>query len=114
MSTFLPDTNNPYEFQSHLISGVGPYSDPLSIYSAGHKTYSSNLISGTPDISGVVENINLLNNDIKNPSGFEQIKLFKQNIIEDQVIPGNLSGLSIDLKFTSFNIETEENVYLNL
>lgn len=114
MSNFLPETNNPYEFQSHLLSGVGPYNDPLSIYSKGHKTYSKNLITGLPDISGIVENIDIINNGSNTNLQQDQVKLFKQVITEDITIPIDRSGLSVNLKFTSFNVETQGNVFKNL
>jgi hypothetical protein len=113
-------TNNPSEFSSNLISGLGPYYDPNSIYSAGHRTYlvdSKNNITDQKDISGIVENIEMLGKEspfsnFTLPQKF--IKEFKGTLQETITINNELNGLAVDLKFNDKTIITTSNTFINL
>ena len=108
-------TNFPYEFQMHTISGVGPYNDPNSIYSKGHKVLSSNPIDRRPDITGLVQNIDLLNGEelfkVATP---KTIHKFSPTLTEDITIPPDKSGLTVELKFSTHTIKTTTNTIINI
>lgn len=113
-------TNDPSGFASNLISGLGPYYDPNSIYSAGHRTYlvdSKNHVTDQKDISGIVENIEILRKDspfseFKVPRKF--VKEFKGTLQETITIDPEFNGLSVALKFNDKNIITTSNTFKNL
>ena len=104
-----------YEYQAVTLSGVGPFNDPLSIYSKGHKTISANPINGRPDISSVVQNIDLLVGDklLYRPDE-PRVHKFSPILTEDITIPPEQSGLTVALKFGSHSIKTTSNTIINL
>lgn len=104
-----------YEFQAATISGVGPFNDPLSIYSKGHKVLSTNPINGIPDISTIVQNIDLLVGDklLYRPEE-PRVHNFSPVLTEDITIPPEYSGLTVALKFSTHTIKTTTNTFINL
>jgi len=103
------------QLQAFTISGVGPFNDPLSIYSKGHKVLSSNPINGLPDISTIVQNIDLLEGDklLKRPAD-PVVHKFSQTLANDITIKPEESGISVDLKFGTHTIKTTTNTFINL
>ena len=114
MSTIPTD---PTLYQSTLISGSGPYNNPLDIYSPGHKIYSKHIYGEKtqPDISGIVQNIELLKsgNDLKILQPEDSIRIFDPILLEDYIIPDDMSGLSVNLRFGSSNVITGTNQFKN-
>ena len=104
-----------YEYQAITLSGVGSFNDPLSIYSKGHKTLSTNPINGRPDISSIVQNIDLLVGDklLYRPEE-PRVHKFSPSLTDDITITPEQSGLSVGLKFGSHSIKTTTNTFLNL
>ena len=118
----LADTNlesasiNAYE--TNIISGTGPFSNPNDIYLPGHRTYLDIPFgeNNQPDISGIVKNINLLKygSDLKISKAEDAIREFKPNLVEDYILPNEYNGISVNLKFNGFNVETDTNTFKNL
>lgn len=119
----LVDTNTESQtinaFQTNGVAGIGPYNNPLDIYLPGHRTYldipfGENSKAG---ISGIVKNINLLKEgyDLKVLPPEETIRIFDPILTEDFIIDNNNNGLSVNLKFGSYNVITaKENIFKNL
>ena len=107
------DTN----FQTTLISGTGPYSNPNDIYNPGHKTYYSNPYGDNllPGISGIVQNINTLKvgSELKLLQPEDAIRVFDPLLIADYIVPEDMSGLSVNLQFGSSNVITGTNQFKN-
>lgn len=103
--------------QTTLISGSGPYHNPLEIYSPGHKIYSTNIYGEKkqPDISGIVQNIDILKagSELKLLQPEDAIRVFDPILLEDYVIPEDMSGLSVNLRFGSSNVITGTNKFKN-
>ena len=103
--------------QTTLVSGSGPYHNPLDIYSPGHKIYSTNIYGEKkqPDISGIVQNIDTLKvgSELKLLQPEDAIRVFDPILLEDYVIPEDMSGLSVNLRFGSSNVITGTNKFKN-
>ena len=118
----LADTNlesatiNAYE--TNVVSGTGPYSNPYDIYLPGHQTYLDIPYGEKtkPDISGIVKNIDLLKqgSDLQISSAQDSIREFKSNLLEDFILPNEYNGISVNLRFNGFNVITDENAFKNL
>lgn len=114
----VPTTPNLKVIQSTLESGAGPYSNPKDIYNPGHKLYTNYVFgeNDRPDISGIVNNINLLKDGselkLMQPKNF--IQTFNPYLSEDYKIEEEYSALSVNLKFNNHNIITTTNIFKNL
>lgn len=105
------------DFQTTLVSGSGPYHNPLDIYNPGHKIYTPYKYGekNRPDISGIIQNINTLKpgSELKLLQPDDMVRVFNPALTEDFVIPNDMSGLTVNLRFGSYNIITETNEFKN-
>lgn len=103
--------------QQNLVSGSGPYHNPNDIYSPGHKMYTDYIYGekSAPDISGIVTNINLLKEGsvLKVMHPEDTIRIFDPVLLADYVLPEDCSGMSVNLRFSSYNIITTTNEFKN-
>lgn len=103
--------------QSTLESGSGPYSNPLDIYSPGHKKYTDYIYGEKTqaDISGIITNINLLKNgsELKIMHPKDCVREFDPFLKEDFILSSEYSGLSVNLNFNSHNVVTTTNEFRN-
>ena len=112
MSTFIPIPN---KMQTFAVSGVGLYNDPNSIYSEGHKLFSSNPINGLPDITSIVQTIDLLEGDKLFVKAEDPvIHKFYPSLNENIEIPIDKSGISVALRFLTHTIKTTTNTFINI
>lgn len=102
-------------FQIFTLANSGAYDDPLSIYLEEHKVLTNKSINEQPEISSIVQNIDLLVGDSL-LSKTEESAIYKLSPIltEDFNIPPDKSGLSVDLNFSSHNITTTTNTFINI
>lgn len=106
------------QFETELVYGTGSFNNPLDIYLSGHKTYA-NFKYGektNPDISGIIKNIDLLNNreGIKLPDLNPAIKEFNKELLNDITLEMDVNAISVQLKFNEYNINALNNYYKNL
>ena len=107
--------SNVNSFQIFTLANAGDYDDPLSIYLDEHKVLTTKSINGQPEISSIVQNIDLLIGDrlitkIEDPILYK----FSPILTEEYTIPPDKSGLSVDLNFSSHNIVTTTNTFINI
>lgn len=106
------------QYQSNFLSNTGSFNNPLDLYLAGHRTYSDIPYEEkiNPDISGIIKNINLLQNDIidKPPSKNLSIYKLKKELLNDITLESNINALSIQLKTNTYTIKVLNNYYKNL
>lgn len=106
--------------QTYVISGVGPYSNPLEIYNPGHRLYTENSTSSDTNKigihSGMITNINLLDSELDNipVDNSDCFLLNKSRLSTNFTIPPEYSGYSTDLDFKEFNVITTTNEYVNI
>jgi hypothetical protein len=99
---------------SQLINGDLVRKNPNAIHLENHQLYSVS----NGGISGVVTNIEMLNqpiiNQITKNIKSDSINITKNKLSDDITIPPNYSGLTINLDFSKFNIITTTNKIINL
>ena len=105
------------DFQTTLVSGSGPYHNPLDIYNPGHKIYTPYKYGekNRPDISGIIQNINTLKagSVLKVLQPEDAIRIFDPILNADYEVPEDMSGLSVNLRFGSNNVITTTNQFKN-
>ena len=103
--------------QETLESGSGPYNNPLDIYSPGHKKYTKYVYGEKiiPDISGIITNIDLLRegNVLKVLQPEDAVRIFDPILTSDISIEPEFSGLSVNLRFSKYNVITTTNIFKN-
>ena len=116
-TTQMVDVGITKVMDSHLISGSGPYNNPLELYNPGHQHYTDYIYGQKtqPDISGIIKNIDTLaeGNVMKILQPEDAIRVFDPDLIKDIIIEPEYSGLSVNLKFGNFNVITTDNTFKN-
>lgn len=106
------------QFETELVYGTGSFNNPLDIYLSGHKTYTNFKYGekANPDISGIIKNIDLLNNreGIKLPDLNPAIREFNKELLNDITLEMDVNAISVQLKFNEYNINALNNYYKNL
>lgn len=103
--------------QETLLSGSGPYDNPLDIYSPGHRKFTNYAFGeqDVPDISGIIQNIDILKagNELKIVTAKDFIRTFDPILTSDVTLEPQYSGLTVNLKFGKYNVITTDNQFKN-